>query len=242
MAMSALPGRGRGCARDGGREDQWSERLDMPEQMNADYLESLLGNRRLMEQLAFILEVEKLKTVLRRTTLLDRSRVENDAEHTWQISLMAMVLCEHSREPVDLLRVLKMLLIHDIVEIDAGDTFAYDSVARSSQAERELKAADRIFALLPDDQAREFRGLWDEFELKASAEARFANAMDRLQPLLHNFFTDGGTWITNTVTSSDVDRRMQPIGVASRTLGDLSERLISLAIEQGILAPGPSGA
>ncbi|WP_267555548.1 HD family hydrolase [Rhizobium rhizogenes] len=210
----------------------------MSQPITADYLESLLGNRRLMEQLAFILEVEKLKTILRKTLLLDRSRVENDAEHTWQLALMAMVLSEHSREPIDVLRVIKMLLIHDIVEIDAGDTFAYDNVARQSQVERELKAADRIFALLPRDQAQEFRALWDEFELKATNESRFANAMDRLQPLLHNFFTNGGTWSTNGVTSSDVDRRMAPIGIASGTLGELSEKLIALAIEQGILAPG----
>ena len=209
----------------------------MPDAITADYLESFLGNRRLMEQLAFILEVEKLKTVLRRTPLLDRSRVENDAEHTWQLALMAMVLSEHSREPVDLLRVIKMLLIHDIVEIDAGDTFAYDSVGRMSQVERELKAADRIFAILPKDQARQFRALWDEFELKATSESRFANAMDRMQPLLHNFFTEGGTWSTKGVTSADVDRRMAPISLASETLGDLSEKLIALAVEQGILVP-----
>jgi len=214
----------------------------MSEAITADYLESFLGNRRLMQQLAFILEVEKLKTVLRRTQLLDRSRVENDAEHTWQLALMAMVLSEHSREPLDLLRVIRMLLIHDIVEIDAGDTFAYDSVARVSQVERELKAADRIFALLPGDQAQEFRALWDEFELKATAESRFANAMDRLQPLLHNYFTDGGTWSTNGVTSSDVDRRMAPIGLASQTLGDLGDRLIALAVEQGFLARGAAVA
>lgn len=210
----------------------------MPEKITADFLEGFLGNRRLMDQLAFILEVEKLKTILRRTLLLDRSRVENDAEHTWQLALMAAVLCEHSREPVDTLRVLKMLLIHDIVEIDAGDTFAYDPIAASSQAERELKAADRIFTLLPNDQAEEFRALWDEFESKTSAESRFANAMDRLQPLLHNFFTNGGTWQTAGVTSPDVDRRMAPIGAASDTLGDLSTRLITLAVEKGILAPG----
>lgn len=208
----------------------------MPDPITADYLESFLGSRRLMEQLAFILEVEKLKTVLRKTPLLDRSRVENDAEHTWQLALMAMVLSEHAREPVDLLRVIRMLLIHDIVEIDAGDTFAYDSVGLASQVERELKAADRIFALLPDDQAKEFRALWDEFELKASDDARFANAMDRLQPLLHNFFTEGGTWSANGVTSTDVDRRMAPIGIASATLGELSAKLIARAIEQGILA------
>jgi putative hydrolase of HD superfamily len=214
----------------------------MRQQITADYLEGFLGNRRLMEQLAFILEVEKLKTVLRRTPLLDRSRVENDAEHTWQLALMAMVLSEHSREKVELLRVLKMLLIHDIVEIDAGDTFAYDTVLAASQAERELKAAERIFALLPDDQAKEFRALWDEFEAKATAESRFANAMDRLQPLLHNFFTEGGTWGSAGVTAASVERRMLPIGVASDTLGELSARLITLAVEQGILAPAPQGA
>jgi putative hydrolase of HD superfamily len=214
----------------------------MRQQITADYLEGFLGNRRLMEQLAFILEVEKLKTVLRRTPLLDRSRVENDAEHTWQLALMAMVLSEHSREKVELLRVLKMLLIHDIVEIDAGDTFAYDTVLAASQAERELKAAERIFALLPDDQAKEFRALWDEFEAKVTAEARFANAMDRLQPLLHNFFTEGGTWGSAGVTAASVERRMQPIGVASDRLGALSARLIALAVEQGILAPAPQGA
>ncbi|QRM46740.1 HD domain-containing protein [Rhizobium sp. BG4] len=208
----------------------------------ADHLESFLGNRRLSQQIAFILEVEKLKTVLRRTLLLDRSRVENDAEHTWQLALMAMVLSEHSREKVELVRVLKMLLIHDIVEIDAGDTFAYDTVLAASQAERELKAAERIFALLPEDQAKEVRSLWDEFEAKASAESRFANAMDRLQPLLHNFFTEGGTWSAGGITAKSVERRMQPIGMASDTLGDLSARLIALAVEQGILAPAPQEA
>jgi putative hydrolase of HD superfamily len=213
---------------------------DMPETITADYLESFLGNRRLVEQLAFILEVEKLKTVLRRTPLLNRSRVENDAEHTWELALMAMVLAEHSREPVELLRVLKMLLIHDIVEIDAGDTFAYDSVGVVDQAERESKAAERIFALLPLDQAIEFRALWDEFEAKVTAEARFANAMDRLQPLLHNFFTDGGTWRTAAVTSAQVDRRMAPIGKASSKLGELADKLIALSIEQGFLAPASS--
>ncbi len=213
----------------------------MPQAITADALESLSPNHRLLQQLAFILEVEKLKTVLRRTPLLDRSRVENDAEHTWQLALMAMVLSEHSREPVNLQHVIAMLLIHDIVEIDAGDTFAYDHLARASQAEREMKAADRIFAILPDDQAQEFRALWDEFELKATPEARFANAMDRLQPTLHNFFTEGGTWNTKGVTSADVERRTAPIALASDSLGDLCKTLIAEAIEQGILVP-ESGA
>jgi putative hydrolases of HD superfamily len=212
----------------------------MLEHTTAARLESLFGNKRLMQQLTFILEVEKLKTVLRRTSLLDRSRVENDAEHTWQLALMAIVLSEHSREPVDLLRVIKMLLIHDVVEIDAGDTFAYDHVAQVSQAEREIKAADRIFAILPEGQAKEFRELWDEFELKATKESRFANAMDRLQPTLHNFLTEGGTWNTNGVTSIDVEHRTAPIALASESLGQLCETLIAIAIEQGILTPGPN--
>lgn len=205
--------------------------------ITADHLEGLFGNRRLMQQLAFILEVEKLKTVLRKTPILDRSRVENDAEHTWQLALMAMVLSEHSREPVELMQVIKMLLIHDIVEIDAGDTFAYDHAAQASQAEREFKAADRIFAILPEDQAREFRALWDEFELKATPEARFANAMDRLQPSLHNFLTEGGTWRTSGVTSADVERRTAPIALSSDILGAFCEKLIALAIESSILTP-----
>jgi putative hydrolase of HD superfamily len=209
----------------------------MAEKLTADYLHSLLSNRRLVDQIGFILEVEKLKTILRRTLLLDGSRVENDAEHTWQLALMAMVLVEHSDEPVDLLRVLKMLLIHDIVEIDAGDTFAYDRVAQASQIEREIRAADRIFALLPGGQAAEFRALWDEFEAKVTPEARFANAMDRLQPLLHNFFTHGGTWRNSDVTAADVDRRMAPIGRASVTMGEMTEKLIAVAIEKGLLAP-----
>jgi len=208
------------------------------EKISTESLEALIGNTTLSQQLAFILEVEKLKTILRRTLLLDRSRVENDAEHTWQLALMAMVLSDYSGEPVDLHRVIKMLLIHDIVEIDAGDTFAYDAAAARDQAERELRAAGRIFAILPPEQAVEFRALWDEFEAKATPESRFANAMDRLQPLLHNFFTDGGTWRANTVTAADVRRRMAPIAKASSELGDLAERLIVTAIDKGFILPG----
>jgi len=208
--------------------------------ISTESLENLLGSQRIARQIAFILEVEKLKTILRRTPLLDRSRVENDAEHTWQLAMMAMVLSEYSGTPVDLHRVIRMLLIHDIVEIDAGDTFAYDSAALVDQAERERRAADRIFAILPAQQASEFRALWDEFEEKQTAVSLFANAMDRLQPLLHNFFTDGGTWHANAVTAADVYRRMAPIGKASPALGELAERLIAIAIERGFIAPNPA--
>jgi len=210
------------------------------EKISTKSLESFLGDGRIAQQLAFILEVEKLKTVLRRTLLLDQSRVENDAEHTWQLAMMAMVLSEYSGDPVDLHRVIKMLLIHDVVEIDAGDTFAYDTAALLDQAERERRAADRIFAILPQEQASEFRALWDEFEEKLTTDSLFANAMDRLQPLLHNFFTDGGTWRTNAVNAADVYRRMAPIGKASPRLGELAEKLIAVAIEKGILASTPA--
>ncbi len=209
----------------------------MASQMTAGSIEDFAGDRRLAEQLAFILEVEKLKTVLRRTPLLDRSRVENDAEHTWQVALMAVVLSEHSDRNIDLPRVIKMLLIHDIVEIDAGDTFAFDKAGGTSQIERETRAAERIFELLPQDQAAEFRSLWDEFEAKASPESLFANAVDRLQPMLHSYFTGGENWQSASVTSSDVERRMQPVAAASGALGHLVSRLVNSAIEMGILTP-----
>ncbi len=209
----------------------------MSEKITVDHIESFFGNRRLMEQLSFILEVEKLKTVLRKTQILDRSRVENDAEHTWELAVMAAVLVEHADEPVDLLRVLKMLLIHDIVEIDAGDTFAFDAAAAVDKAEREIRAAERIFNLLPADQALEFRALWDEFESRTTADARFANAMDRLQPLLHNFFTDGGTWRTPGVTIDHIRRRGAPIAESSKTLSALAAAIFENGIERQFIAP-----
>ncbi len=149
---------------------------------------------RLAQQMAFIIEIDRLKTVLRRTLIADGSRHENSAEHSWHLALAAMVLAEHSDEPVALLRVLQMLLVHDIVEIDAGDTFYYDDAGRQDKAEREQRAADHLFGLLPDDQAAELHALWTEFEARQTAEARFANALDRLMPLIHNTLNDGHTW------------------------------------------------
>ncbi len=198
----------------------------------------LVPNSRLRQQFQFILEVEKLKQVIRRTPLLDVSRRENDAEHTWELTLMSMVLHEHANEKVDLLRVLKMLIIHDIVEIDAGDTFIYDAVGAVDQEEREIQAADRLFGILPEDQALEFRALWDEFEARVTHESQFARAMDRLQPLLHNFFTSGGTWHTPGVTASDVLDRKAPISQASDTLWDAAQRIIAEGVERGYLKQG----
>ena len=148
----------------------------------------------LPQQIDFILEIDRLKSVLRRTSLLDHSRRENTAEHSWQIALMAVLLAEYADPQVDINRVVMMLLVHDLVEIDAGDTFIYDEQARVTQADRERRAADRIFGLLPQGQGQRLRALWEEFETRESPEARFASAIDRLQPLLSNYFTKGSSW------------------------------------------------
>jgi putative hydrolase of HD superfamily len=145
---------------------------------------------RLARQVQFIVEVDKLKDIYRQTVLIHSGRAENDAEHSWHLCLLVIVLAEHANLPnLDLLRVLKMLIIHDLVEIDAGDTFAYDAQRMADQYAREAQAAERIFGLLPDDQTREFRALWEEFEAKETAEARFASAVDRFQPVLLNLLT-----------------------------------------------------
>jgi putative hydrolase of HD superfamily len=166
---------------------------------------------RLARQIAFLVEADKLKTIVRRTPLVDRSRGENSAEHSWHLLLAAMVLREHLAREVDLLHALQLMVVHDLVEIDAGDTFAYDAAGQTTKAAREIAAADRIFGLLPADQASEFRALWEEFEAQRSSEARFANAMDRMQPLLQNASSGGGSWSTHDVTRDQVLRRMAPI-------------------------------
>ncbi len=192
---------------------------------------------RLKQQIEFILEVDKLKHVLRQTILLDRSRRENSAEHSWHIALLVFVLAEYSKETdIDLFHVMKMLVIHDLVEIDAGDTYCYDDKGRQDQHQREEIAADRIFGLLPADQAAEFRALWDEFEKRETAESRFANALDRVQPLLHNYFTDGQTWQENNINSRQVHARMRPVKAGAPDLWDYVNTLIDDAVGKGFLA------
>jgi len=166
---------------------------------------------RLARQFAFILEVDKLKSILRRTPLIDNSRQENSAEHSWHLAVAALTLAEYAPEGTDLLHALRLITVHDLVEIDAGDTFAYDPVQSASKAERELAAAERIFGLLPDDLGGQFRGWWGEFEAQQTASARFANALDRLQPLLLNMHAGGGSWRTHRVARSQVMHRMTPI-------------------------------
>ena len=170
-----------------------------------------MADERLTQQIAFLVEADKLKAILRRTALIDGSRQENSAEHSWHLALAAVVMAEYAPEPVNLARVLEMLAVHDLVEIDAGDTFAYDLQNAATKADREHLAAERIFSILPHDQASRLRGLWMEFEEQETADARFANAMDRLQPLLQNAFSGGGSWCNQNLTRAQVLKRMAPI-------------------------------
>ena len=161
---------------------------------------------RLEKQMQFILELDKIKSIIRQTYLSDATRKENDAEHSWHIAIMAVVLNEYY-EDVDLLKVIKMVLMHDVVEIDAGDTFCYDEKANEDKAEREQKAAERIYHILPSDQAQEYKDLWYEFEEGQTKEAVFANILDRLQPIMLNFKTNGKLWIENNVSQQQVLKR-----------------------------------
>ena len=191
---------------------------------------------RLEAQLGFVLEVEKLKQVFRQTLLLGDHRRENDAEHSWHLSVMAVLLVEYAAAEVDLLKVLKMLLIHDVVEIDAGDTFVYDVAANEDKARREQQAADRLFGLLPADQASAYRALWDEFEQRQSAEARYAAALDRLQPLLLNLYTDGAAWQRHGIKKTQVIAYNEHIGEGAPALWECARKLIDAAVAKGFLA------
>ncbi|MEW2574959.1 HD domain-containing protein [Streptomyces syringium] len=198
---------------------------------------------RLRRQIDFIIEVDRLKNVFRQSPLLATQRKENDAEHSWHLALMALVLAEYADEPIDVGRVLALVVLHDLVEIYAGDTFTYDAAATADQELREQQAAERLFALLPPDQGSRFRSLWDEFEARHTPEARFAKAMDRLQPLLLNYGNRGGTWRTPGVTEDDVLSRKSVIEDASADLWRYAQSLIRAGAANGWLArtdPGSS--
>lgn len=192
---------------------------------------------RLDRQLAFILEIDGLKDVVRQSYLLSGSRRENTAEHSWHLAVMASVLAEYAGAPVDVGRVIRMVLIHDIVEIDAGDTYCYDTDGNLERAEREKRAADRIFGLLPRDQEIRMRTLWEEFETGNTPEARWARSLDRFMPLLHNFHTGGKSWREHGITRLQVRERMRPVQEGSETLWNLAESIIDQAVERGYLAP-----
>ena len=194
---------------------------------------------RLTLQIAFLAEADKLKTIERRTPLIDSSRRENSAEHSWHLILAALVMAEYMPVPFNLLHVLEMLAIHDLVEIDAGDTFAYDAQDQLTKAARETAAAERIFALLPDEQAGRLRTLWEEFEAHATPEARFANAMDRLQPLLQNASAGGGSWRNLALTREQVLHRMAPIETALPVVWPRVVDIIDSFCASGVLRTNP---
>jgi putative hydrolase of HD superfamily len=191
---------------------------------------------RLKSQIAFILELDQLKSVQRRSILSHENRRENSAEHSWHVALMSMLLCELADEPVDASKVMLMLLIHDIVEIDAGDAYIYDEAANQGKYERELAAAQRIFGLLPPDQAGHYLSLWEEFELKATPEARFAASCDRFIPLLHNHASQGQSWKEHGISHAQVVKVNQPIQEGSTQLWEAAQCLIGEALKKGFLA------
>jgi len=196
-----------------------------------------MDHERLQRQLAFILEADKLKGVLRRTFVPGQDRCENSAEHSWQVALMAWILAEHAQRPVDICKVIKMMLVHDLVEIDAGDTYVYDAAAHANKAEREQKAADRLFGLLPEDQAREFRALWEEFEERSTMEAKFARGLDRLMPMLHNYHTQGRSWLEHGITREQVEKTNVIMKDGSSSLWDYANALIDSAVRENFLNP-----
>lgn len=189
----------------------------------------------LLKQIEFIKEIDKIKYIQRRTKLFNSDRHENDAEHSWHLAMMAIVLSEYSDCKIDLFKVIKMVLIHDIVEIDAGDTFIYDSVKNHTNTDQELVAAKRIFGLLPQKQAEEFIQIWIEFEEGVSNEAKFAKSMDRLEPLLQNTSNEGGTWKEFGVKYKTVYDKKKIIKEGSSELWSYAEKLINDAMEKGIL-------
>ncbi|ELA7155755.1 HD domain-containing protein [Vibrio parahaemolyticus] len=191
---------------------------------------------RLEKQLALLIELDKLKSVLRRTWVKSaEGRLENSGEHSWHVALMAVLMEEHANAPVDICRVMKMLLIHDVVEIDAGDTFVYDTAATKEQAEKEIKAAERLFGMLPTDQGQELLALWQEFEAAQSDDAKYAKALDRLIPMLLNYHNNGQSWKENSVTREQALTINKRIEFGSVTLWDKAKELIEEATEKGWL-------
>ena len=190
---------------------------------------------RLEQQIRFIVEIDKVKNVFRQTYLTDGKRKENDAEHSWHLAVMAVLLKEHMEEEVDVAKVMTMVLIHDLVEIDAGDTYAYDDKGAQTKREREVKAADRIFGLLPEDQGSYFRMLWDEFEAYETADAKFAHLLDNFQPFLLNDVSEGKSWIEHCVHRSQVCRRNEHIPETSEIVWEKMLEVMEKHIEKGTL-------
>ncbi len=200
---------------------------------NFDFIKS----EKTKKQIEFIITIDEMKNVLRRNLVSDASRRENDAEHSWHLAVMAMILEEYSADKVDISKVLKIALVHDLVEVYAGDTFAYDVKGNEDKLDREIMAAEKLFGMLKDGQGDEIRALWDEFEAKETPESKYANAIDRLQPLILNYLTNGHTWKLGDVHAPQILQRMDIIRTATPELWHIVEGIISTSIETGLLKP-----
>jgi len=194
-----------------------------------------MNTNQLLQQVAFIKEIDKLKYIQRRTKLFNSDRHENDTEHSWHLAMMTLVLAEHADKPIDVLKVVKMVLIHDLVEIDAGDTFIYDTTKNHTNTDEERLAAQRMFGLLPETQAQEFIAIWEEFEEGITDDAKFAKAMDRFEPLLQNTSNNGGTWVEFNVDYQKVYDKKKAIQNSSASIWAYAEQLLNESVEKGIL-------
>lgn len=196
-----------------------------------------IKDEKLKNQIKFVMVIDEMKNIFRRNLIIDGTRRENDAEHSWHLAMLAMILEEYSAEKIDIERVLKIALVHDLIEVYAGDTFAYDEKGNEDKHEREVKAADKLFGMLDSVQGAEIRALWDEFEAMETAESRYANAIDRIQPLILNYMTNGHTWKQGDVHSTQIYKRMDIIRTATPELWHIVEGIINTSIEIGILKP-----
>lgn len=194
-----------------------------------------INNEKLKKQLSFLVEIDKMKNELRRTLIIDGTRRENDAEHSWHLAMYALILSEYAPSEIDVNKTIKLGVVHDLVEIYAGDTFAYDVKGNCDKEQREKEAADKLFGMLDEEQGREIRSLWEEFDAKETPESKFANVCDRLQPLIHNYYTDGHTWRNGNVSVSQVYDRMRIIETQSPELWNIVEGIIQFGIDKGYL-------
>ncbi len=196
-----------------------------------------IKDEKLQKQIKFAITIDEMKNIFRRNLIIDGTRRENDAEHSWNLAMLAMLFEEYSTERVDLERVLKIALVHDLVEVYAGDTFAYDAKGNEDKLNREIESANKLFGILDPEQGAEIRALWDEFEAKETPESKYANAIDRIQPLINNYMTNGHTWKEGDVHAPQILKRMDIIRTTTPALWPIVEGIIATSIEIGILKP-----
>lgn len=198
---------------------------------------NFIKDERLQKQIKFAIVIDEMKNIFRRNLIIDGSRRENDAEHSWNLAMLAMLFEEYSTEKVNIEKVLKIALVHDLIEVYAGDTFAYDVKGNEDKLQREIESANKLFGILDPEQGAEIRALWDEFEAKETPESKYANAIDRIQPLINNYLTNGHTWKEGDVHAPQILKRMDIIRTTTPALWPIVEGIISTSIEIGILKP-----